>query len=183
VARVLGGAPEAATRNIFRVAGSAGVLRWVGVGGGLLSTGLGMADLISQGNPIEAFRNDPSGYTSDLTGTIASATMTYALCFPTPASAIVAGVAAGIYGGALIWDNWDHITGWGQDAWAWTTDAWDTTTDWVDDTASDIGGTVRDAADSVRDTAVDTVTDATDTARDAAGDFIEGAGDVVGGLF
>ncbi len=179
VARLLGGAPESLTRNIFRVAGSAGVLRWGGVAGGLLSTGLGVADLVSQGNPITAFQNDPSGYTVDLTGTLSSATMTIALAFPGPGTAIAAGIAAGLYGGALIWDNWDNITDWGEAAWDWTTDAWDTTTDAVDNAWDSTTDFVSDTADDVGET----MTGAADTALDAAGGLVDGVGDLAGGLF
>lgn len=89
---------------------AAGVIRSAGVVGSVFGTVTGVADIISQGNPIDAFQRDPSGYAVTVTGTAFNASMTAALVAPNPVTvgaAVVTGVA---YAGTLIWDNWDTIT-------------------------------------------------------------------------
>ncbi|MBL1066442.1 hypothetical protein [Streptomyces sp. 7-21] len=157
VATILGGTPAALTQSLFQAGRYAGFLRYTGFIGGLISTGTGIADLISQGNPVTAFQNDPSGYSVDVAGTVSAATMTLALAFPGPGTAVAAIIAAGFWVGTLVWDNWDDIKEWGSQAIDWTTDAWNASTDWVSDRASDV--------------------------VDAGRSIVDGAGDVLGSLF
>ncbi|MEO3754302.1 hypothetical protein [Streptomyces sp. B6B3] len=89
---------------------ASGLLRGAGVAGSAFGTVTGVVDLVNQGNPVEAFQNDPSGYTVDVTGTAFNASMTAALVCPNPVTVGLA-VGTGIaYGAALVWDNWDTIT-------------------------------------------------------------------------
>jgi hypothetical protein len=89
---------------------ASGVLRGAGIAGSAFGTVTGVVDLVNQGNPVEAFQNDPSGYTVDVTGTAFNASMTAALVCPNPVTVGLA-VGTGIaYGAALVWDNWDTIT-------------------------------------------------------------------------
>ncbi|MBL1065809.1 hypothetical protein [Streptomyces sp. 7-21] len=89
---------------------AAGLLRGAGILGSGFSTITGVVDLVQQGNPVEAFQRDPSGYTVDVTGTAFNASLTAALVCPNPVT-VGAAVGTGIaYGASLIWDNWDTIT-------------------------------------------------------------------------
>jgi hypothetical protein len=171
-----------------------GLLRWAGVGGGLLATGFGIADLVSQGNPVDAFNNDPSGYSVDVTSTLFSAAMTATLIAPNPVTAGIAVVAGVAYLGVLVWDNWDTITEWAGNAWDWTTDAWDANVlagniawdvtsdlagagwDAMTDAASDGWDATTEAAGDATEEAVYSAIDAVDSAKEAANDF----GDMLG---
>lgn len=123
---------------------TAGLLRGAGVAGSAFGTAAGVADLVSRGNPVEAFQNDPSGYSVAVTGTAFNASMTAALIAPNPVTvgaAVVTGVA---YAGTLVWDNWDTLTDW--------------------QTYEDIGSAIGDGAEAVGDAIGDGV--------EAVGDFL-----------
>jgi hypothetical protein len=129
---------------------ASGLLRGAGIAGSAFGTVAGVADLVSQGNPVDAFQNDPSGYTTDVTGTAFNASMTAALVCPNPVTVGLA-VGTGIaYGAALVWDNWDTISD--------------------PQTYINAANAVGDFAED----AVDTVGDALSDAGDAVGDFVGG---------
>lgn len=206
--RALGGSAEAVTQNLWtlgrnsfnmlRASGqgvmsslsgtgrflmsSGGLLRWANIGGGLLATGLGLADLASQGWPWDAFRDDPSGYTVDATGTLFSASMTLALTCPHPGVAIAAGVFGLAYAGALVWDNWDAVMDRARAVGGWISDnVFDPVGDVVTDAADSFLGAVTGRY-SVGRRALDMAEGAVDTLTEGAGDLLEGAADLGGDL-
>ena len=132
----------------------------VGIAGGIAGTGFGLYDLYQQGNPIDAFQENPAGYVSDLASTAFSASTTMFFLNPNPVTtALVIGTGL-VWAGAEVVEHWDDIT-------EWTSDAWDSTTDWVGDRASDFV-----------DSQVDMLSDAWDTGTD----IVEGIGGFIGGI-
>jgi len=132
-----GGGLGAATR-------AAGLVRGLGVVGGVASTGLSLANVISQGNPVDAFQANGTNYLQDVAEVGFNASLTAAMVAPNPVTIGAAAVTGVIYGGLAIYNNWDDITeGAGR--------AWDATTEFV----SDVGDTIGDAADAVGDTLSD----------------------------
>lgn len=132
----------------------------VGIAGGVVGTGLGVYNLYQQGNPIDAFQENPAGYVADVASTAFSASTTAFLLAPNP---ITAGLVVGtglVWAGAEIVDHWDDIT-------EWTSDTWNSTTDWVGDRAGDFV-----------DSQVDMLSDAWDVGTDVVG----GVGDFIGGI-
>jgi len=110
---------------------TAGFLRGAGIVGGVLSTGFSAANVISQGNPVEAFKRNGAGYVADIAEVGFNASLTAAMVAPNP---VTIGLAVGtglIYGGAKVVEHWDDITkGAGKAA------------DWVGNKASDLGKSI-----------------------------------------
>ncbi|MFB7332675.1 PE-PGRS family protein [Streptomyces adustus] len=110
---------------------TAGFLRGAGIVGGVVSTGFSAANVISQGNPVEAFKRNGAGYVADVAEVGFNASLTAAMIAPNP---ITIGLAVGtglIYGGAKVVEHWDDITkGAGKAA------------DWVGNKASDLGKSI-----------------------------------------
>ncbi|MFI1484584.1 PE-PGRS family protein [Streptomyces sp. NPDC020747] len=108
-----------------------GALRGLGVVGGVASTGFSAANVISQGNPVEAFKRNGAGYVADVAEVGFNASLTAAMVAPNP---ITIGLAVGtglIYGGAKVVEHWDDIKkGAGEAA------------DWVGDKAKDLGKSI-----------------------------------------
>ncbi len=110
---------------------TAGFLRGAGVVGGVLSTGFSAANVISQGNPVDAFKRNGAGYVADIAEVGFNASLTAAMVAPNP---ITIGLAVGtglIYGGAKVVEHWDDIKkGAGEAA------------NWVGDKAADLGKSI-----------------------------------------
>lgn len=110
---------------------TAGFLRGAGVVGGVLSTGFSAANVISQGNPVDAFKRNGAGYVADIAEVGFNASLTAAMVAPNP---ITIGLAVGtglIYGGAKVVEHWDDIKkGAGEAA------------NWVGNKASDLGKSI-----------------------------------------
>ncbi|MFF3977841.1 PE-PGRS family protein [Streptomyces sp. NPDC001828] len=88
---------------------TAGFLRGAGIVGGVASTGLSAANVISQGNPVKAFKRNGAGYVADVAEVGFNASMTAAMIAPNP---VTIGLAVGtgiIYGGAKVVEHWDDI--------------------------------------------------------------------------
>ncbi|WP_442810108.1 PE-PGRS family protein [Streptomyces sp. NBC_01197] len=117
---------------------TAGFLRGAGIVGGVASTGLSAANVISQGNPVEAFKRNGAGYVADVAEVGFNASMTAAMIAPNP---ITIGLAVGtglIYGGAKVVEHWDDIKkGAGKAA------------DWVGSKASKVGSGIAHGAKSL----------------------------------
>ncbi|MER5563797.1 PE-PGRS family protein [Streptomyces sp. NPDC001571] len=88
---------------------TAGFLRGAGIVGGVASTGLSAANVISQGNPVKAFKRGGAGYVADVAEVGFNASMTAAMVAPNP---VTIGLAVGtgiVYGGAKVVEHWDDI--------------------------------------------------------------------------
>ncbi|MGW7818689.1 PE-PGRS family protein [Streptomyces puniciscabiei] len=110
---------------------TAGFLRGVGIVGGVLSTGFSAANVISQGNPVKAFKRNGAAYVADVAEVGFNASLTAAMVAPNP---VTIGLAVGtgiVYGGAKIVQHWDDIKkGAGQ------------ATKWVGDKMSGLGKSI-----------------------------------------
>ena len=143
----------------------------VGVAGGLVGTGFGAYNLYQQGNPIDAFQENPAGYTADVASTAFSASSTLFFIAPSPFTAgLVIGTGL-VWAGAEVIEHWDDIT-------EWTSDTWNATTDWVGDRASDFVDYHVDAVSDAWDAGADLVSGGVDL----AGDVVGGVGDFIGGI-
>jgi hypothetical protein len=160
--------------------GATQAFRWAGVAGAGLSTAVGVRDVWMQGNPVDAFERDGSGYVADVAGTAFSASTTAFLLAPNPVTGALAIVTGAVWLGTEAWDAWgDEIS------------------TWVGERADDVGaaaGAAWDAGSDVMSSAWSTVSaaagDVLATAGDAAGDLwdagsgaVAGLGDAVGGWF
>ncbi|WP_199224414.1 WXG100 family type VII secretion target [Serinibacter arcticus] len=126
--------------------GNVGMLRGLGIVGGVASTGLSLANVISQGNPVDAFRANGTEYVQDIAEVGFNASLTAAMIAPNPVTIGAAAVTGVIYGGLAVWNNREAIAdGIGE--------AWDATTDFVDD----VGDAIGDAAENVGDAIGDAV--------------------------
>ncbi|MFF7732406.1 PE-PGRS family protein [Streptomyces sp. NPDC007984] len=110
---------------------TAGFLRGAGIVGGVLSTGFSAANVISQGNPVDAFKKKGAAYVADVAEVGFNASLTAAMVAPNP---VTIGLAVGtglIYGGAKVVQHWDDIKeGAGKAA------------GWVGDKAKDLGKSI-----------------------------------------
>jgi hypothetical protein len=114
----------------------AGLARGLGVAGGVVSTGLGVANLIEQGNPVEAFKARGTEYAADVASTASSASSTAFFVAPTPFTAgatIVTGVA---WLGLEAWNHREEIA----EVWNDATDAVGDFAEGAADVAEDVGG-------------------------------------------
>lgn len=128
-------------RSTLRVAGA---LRTVNIAGSAAMTGMDVANLVSRGNPIEAFKKDRAGYVADVMKTGFDASMTAALVSPSPVTWGAVGVTGVAWGTAEIVDNWDGIRkGLGSAAKA--------TDKFVDDQVDAVKGRLDDAKDTLED--------------------------------
>ncbi|MEV8568671.1 PE-PGRS family protein [Streptomyces sp. NPDC051322] len=115
-----------------------GFLRGAGIAGSAASTVFSAANVISQGNPVDAYKRNGAGYVADVAEVGFNASMTAAMIAPNP---VTIGLAVGfgvVYGGAKIVQHWGDIKkGAGKAA------------DWVGDKASKIGDGIADGAKSL----------------------------------
>ena len=131
----------------LRTPGATTFFRRAGIVGGAVSTAVDAANLVRQGNPVEAFQREGAGYVADVARTGFSASTTAFFVAPNPVTgAMVIGTGA-VWLGAEVWDHW------GDDISEAVGDAWDATTDFAGDAADAVG----DAWDSAADTAGDVV--------------------------
>ncbi len=108
---------------LARNPGGLGLMRGLGVVGGVYSTTTGVMNLIEQGNPIDAFEREGAGYVADVAETAFSASTTAFLIAPNPVTGAIAVTTGIVWAGAEVVDHWDDITDFAGDA-------WDTVTFW-----------------------------------------------------
>ncbi|MEV8630173.1 hypothetical protein AB0395_00810 [Streptosporangium sp. NPDC051023] len=107
-AKVLKTEPAALSR-VGTVARTAGALRTLGVAGGVASTLYSGANVVSQGNPVDAFKRNGAGYVADVAELGFNASLTAAMVCPNPLT-IGASVAFGtVYVGAKVVEHWDAV--------------------------------------------------------------------------
>ncbi len=144
--RALGNSRWASTAGTaFNTARASGALRFMGVAGGAVATGFSVANLVAQGNPVDAWNEangaqEKAGYLADWAEVGFNASLTAAMVAPTPWTVGAAVVTGVIYGGLKVVEHWDDIT-----------NAVDTAVDWTGDRLEDAGEGISDAADAVGD--------------------------------
>ena len=123
----------------LKTAGKAGgFLRFAGVGASAAATGLSIANVAAQGNPVDAFKEKGAGYVADVAEAGFNASMTAAMVAPNP---VTIGLAVGtglVYGGAKVVEHWDGIKEGAGKA-----------TDWVGDKVSKVTSSVTNGAKSL----------------------------------
>ncbi|MEV5742116.1 hypothetical protein AB0L30_18875 [Microbispora rosea] len=100
--------PTALTR-LGAVARTAGAVRALGVVGGVVSTGYSAANVISQGDPREAFERNGAGYIADVAEMGFNASLTVAMVCPNPFTIGATVVTGAVYVGAKVVEHWDDI--------------------------------------------------------------------------
>ncbi|MFG2968556.1 PE-PGRS family protein [Streptomyces sp. NPDC048288] len=115
-------------KGVGAAARAGGFIRYAGIGGGLIATGISAANVWAQGNPREAYKKKGAGYVADVAELGFNASLTAAMIAPNP---VTVGLTIGtglIYAGAEVVDHWDDIkAGTGQ------------AVEWADDAASKAG--------------------------------------------
>ncbi|MFI6811457.1 hypothetical protein ACIBG7_03565 [Nonomuraea sp. NPDC050328] len=91
------------------LAKSAGGLRLLGVAGGVASTLYSGANVISQGNPVDAFKRKGAGYVADVAELGFNASLTAAMIAPNPITIGATVVFGAVYVGAKVVEHWDDI--------------------------------------------------------------------------
>ncbi|MFE0672605.1 PE-PGRS family protein [Streptomyces sp. NPDC058867] len=122
------GSAGALRTGLSTAAKTAGFLRGAGIVGGVVSTGFSATNVISQGNPVEAFKRNGAGYVADVAEVGFNASLTAAVVAPNP---VTIGLAVGtglVYGGAKVVEHWDDIEKGAGEA-----------VDWVGDKTKDLG--------------------------------------------
>ncbi|WP_308789466.1 hypothetical protein [Streptomyces sp. 6-11-2] len=121
----------ALTKGLSTAGKVSGLLRGAGIAGSAASTVWSTANVISQGNPVDAFKRKGAGYVADVAEVGFNASMTAAMIAPNP---ITIGLAVGtgvIYAGAKVVEHWDDIKkGAGKAA------------DWVGNKTKDLGKSI-----------------------------------------
>lgn len=131
--------------GLATLAQRAGAVRGVGIAGGAVSTGLGIADLAQQGLPHNAFEARGTEYLADVASTAFSASSTAFFIAPNPATAaatIVTGVA---WVGLEAWNHREEIA----EVWNDGVDAVGDFAGGVADTAEDVAGGMVDGGKQV----------------------------------
>ena len=107
----------------FRASGL-GFMRGLGIVGGVVSTGAGVANLVQQGNPVDAFQREGAGYVADVAETAFSASTTAFLIAPNPVTGALAVGSGLVWAGAEVVDHWDDISETAGEVWD-TVSFWD----------------------------------------------------------
>lgn len=89
----------------------------VNVVGGVVSTGMGVYDIVQQGDPIDAYHREGAGYVADWASTAFSATSTAFFIAPNPVTGALVIASGVVWAGAEVVDHWDDITAWVDDSW------------------------------------------------------------------
>lgn len=152
--------------RLTSVARTAGFLRGAGVVGGVVSTGMDIANVASQGNPITAFQREGAGYVADIAKTGFDASLTAAIIAPNPITWGAVAVTGIVWGGAELVDHWDEVTAAAGQA-----------ADWVGDRLDNAAHVASEAVDAVADAAGDAV----DAVADAAGDAVDAVANAAAG--
>jgi hypothetical protein len=107
-ADILNKTPEELSR-LGTVARTAGALRVTGIVGSAGSTVYSAANVISQGNPVEAFKRNGAGYVADVAELGFNASLTAAMVAPNPVTIGATVVTGAVYLGAKAVEHWDDI--------------------------------------------------------------------------
>ncbi|WP_405062603.1 hypothetical protein OG474_13440 [Kribbella sp. NBC_01505] len=91
------------------LARTAGGLRTLGVVGQAGMTVYSAANVISQGNPVDAFKRNGAGYVADVAELGFNASLTAAMIAPNPFTIGATVVFGAVYVGAKVVEHWDDI--------------------------------------------------------------------------
>lgn len=106
----------AANEGLGAAARTSGLLRGAGILGGVAATGMSAANVIAQGNPVDAFRENGAAYVADVAEVGFNASLTAAMIAPNPVTVGAVVVTGVVYAGAEVVANWDEITEFAGDA-------------------------------------------------------------------
>ncbi|HEX2064093.1 MAG TPA: hypothetical protein VHE80_06695, partial [Acidimicrobiales bacterium] len=135
-------------------------LKGAGIAGGLYGGARGAVDLVRQGNPVDAYRQEGAGYVADVAGTAFNFSSSAFLAAPNPVTGVVVVGTGATWLGAEAWDHREEIV-----------DTWNAAAGWVDDRLDDAGEAVGDAVDDAGEAVDDLAEDAGEAAEDVA-DFV-----------
>ncbi|GGO04077.1 PE-PGRS family protein [Microbispora bryophytorum] len=107
-ARTLKVEPAALTR-MGAVVRTAGFLRLGNLAGQIVATGYSAANVISQGDPRDAFKRNGAGYVADVAEVGFNASLTAALVCPNPVTIGATVITGSVYLGAKVVEHWDDI--------------------------------------------------------------------------
>ncbi|MEU6442685.1 PE-PGRS family protein [Streptomyces sp. NPDC047046] len=99
----------ALTKGLAGASKVSGALRGAGIVGGIASTGFSAANVIAQGNPVEAFKKKGAGYVADVAEVGFNASLTASMIAPNPFTIGATVVFGGVYVGAKIVEHWDDV--------------------------------------------------------------------------
>lgn len=121
-----------------------GLLRGLGVVGGVASTGMSLANVISQGNPIDAFQENGAAYVADVAEVGFNASLTALMIAPNPITAGATVITGAVYLGAELWSHREEIG-------ALVSDGLDMAGDAIDATTEFVGDVVDEGLDKVKE--------------------------------
>jgi uncharacterized protein YukE len=102
-------ATEGAGKWLSTASKATPVFRYLGIAGGVASTGIDAYGLIKQGNPVTAFKRDGAGYVADVGKTAFSASSTAFLIAPNPVTGTAVVVSGAVWLGAEGWEHREQI--------------------------------------------------------------------------
>ncbi|WP_432929919.1 hypothetical protein ACQPZZ_06760 [Microbispora sp. CA-135349] len=107
-AKILNVEPGSLTR-MGTVVRTAGYLRTAGIAGQVFATGYSAANVISQGDPRDAFSRNGAGYIADVAEVGFNASLTAAMICPNPVTIGATVITGSVYLGAKVVEHWDDI--------------------------------------------------------------------------
>ncbi|MFF2902889.1 hypothetical protein [Streptomyces sp. NPDC057966] len=117
---------------------AAGFLRGAGIASSALATGVSVANVVSQGSPVDAFKEKGAGYVADVAEVGFNASLTAAMVAPNPFTIGATVVFGGVWVGAKVVEHWDDIK-----------DGAGKAKDWVGGKASKVGSGIASGAKSL----------------------------------
>lgn len=99
----------AALSRVGALTKAAGGLRVLGVAGSAASTVYSGVNVVSQGNPVDAFKRNGAGYVADVAELGFNASLTAALVCPNPVTIGATVVFGAVYVGAKVIEHWDDV--------------------------------------------------------------------------
>ena len=121
----------------------AGLARSLGVVGGVYSTASGVADLVGQGDPRQAFQERGTEYAADVAETAFSASSTAFFVAPNPVTAGATLVTGAAWLGLEAWNHREDIARTTSTAWRVTTDVAGDLWDGASDGAAAVAGALN----------------------------------------
>ncbi|BBB00102.1 hypothetical protein RVR_7004 [Actinacidiphila reveromycinica] len=128
----------AALKGLATVGETAGVFRSANIVTSVAMTGISAANLVSDGNPVKAFKREGAGYVADAADTAFNASLTATLIAPTPVTFGLTIATGSVYVGAEVVQHWGDIKKGTSKA-----------THWVDTTTSNVTHDIASSTTSV----------------------------------
>lgn len=127
----------AALKGLVTVGETAGAFRSFNIATSVAMTGISAANLISDGNPVKAFKREGAGYVADAADTAFNASLTATLIAPNPVTFGLTIATGSVYVGAEVVQHWGDIKKGTSKA-----------THWVDKTTSNVTHGIASGAKS-----------------------------------